>query len=180
MAAARSESAVIKHRAPLEVRWDDGRPSLLGFVFGLGAFVRATSLAHNVHKLGAFHSISVGMSVLGALVGTVMGGKRDQWRAGVPLCLAIDGQEKRTADRFLVLATTLKRLPLGVEALRPAARGPEVPGCRRAAPPAARRLSGPAGRQGVRLVAPPRLPARRRRDAADHHRPAAGRRRRRL
>jgi diacylglycerol kinase (ATP) len=123
LAAARSESAVIKHRAPLEVRWDDGRPSLLGFVFGLGAFVRATSLAHNVHKLGAFHSISVGMSVLGALVGTVMGGKRDQWRAGVPLCLAIDGQEKRTADRFLVLATTLKRLPLGVEPFGPPREG---------------------------------------------------------
>jgi diacylglycerol kinase (ATP) len=123
MAAARSEQAVIKHRAPLEVRWDDGRPSLRGFVFGLGAFVRATSLAQSVHKLGAFHSISVGMSVLGALVGTVMGGKRDQWRAGVPLCLAIDDEDKRTADRFLVLATTLKRLPFGVEPFGPPREG---------------------------------------------------------
>ena len=113
--AARSDKAVIKHRAPLEVRWDDGRPSLRGFVFGLGAFVRATSLAQDVHKLGAFHSISVAMSVLGALVGTVMGGKRDQWRAGVPMCLAVDGQETRTADRFLVLATTLKRLPFNLK-----------------------------------------------------------------
>jgi hypothetical protein len=115
LAAAKSPEAVIKHRAPLEVRWDDGRPSLRGFVFGLGAFVRATSLAQTVHKTGAFHSIAVAMSVLGALVGTVMGGKRDQWRAGVPLCLAIDGEETRTADRFLVLATTLKRLPFGVK-----------------------------------------------------------------
>jgi diacylglycerol kinase (ATP) len=119
------------------------------------------------------------MSVLGALVGTVMGGKRDQWRAGVPLCLAIDGEETRTADRFLVLATTLKRLPLGVKAVRPAARGPEVPRRRRAAPAAAGRVSGPAGRQGFRLVAA-RLSARRCVEAADHHRPAAGRRRRRL
>jgi diacylglycerol kinase (ATP) len=123
MAAAKSDQAVIKLRAPLEVRWDDGRPSLLGFVFGLGAFVRATSLAQNVHKTGAFHSIAVAMSVLGALIGTVMGGKRDQWRAGVPLCLAIDGEETRTADRFLVLATTLKRLPLGVKPFGPPREG---------------------------------------------------------
>jgi hypothetical protein len=115
VAAAKSDTAVIKHRSPLQVRWDDGRPSLLGFVFGLGAFVRATSLAQNVHKAGAFHSIAVAMSVLGALWGTVMGGARDQWRAGVPLCLAIDGEETRTADRFLVLATTLKRLPFNVK-----------------------------------------------------------------
>ena len=123
MAAARSATAVIKHRAPLEVRWDDGRPCLRGFVFGLGAFVRATSLAQNVHKAGAFHSIAVAMSVLGALVGTVMGGKRDQWRAGVPLCLAIDGEETRTADRFIVLATTLKRLPFGVKPFGPPREG---------------------------------------------------------
>lgn len=113
--AARSDNAVIKLRAPLEVRWDDGRPSLRGFVFGLGAFVRATSLAQNVHKLGAFHSISVAMSVLGALIGTVMGGARDEWRAGVPLCLAVDDRDKRTADRFIVLATTLKRLPFNLK-----------------------------------------------------------------
>jgi diacylglycerol kinase family enzyme len=123
MTAAKSETAVIKHRAPLEVRWDDGRPSLRGFVFGLGAFVRATSLAQNVHKAGAFHSIAVAMSVLGALVGTVMGGARDQWRAGVPLCLAIDDEAKRTADRFLVLATTLKRLPFGVKPFGPPREG---------------------------------------------------------
>jgi diacylglycerol kinase family enzyme len=115
MAAAKSGQAVIKHRAPLEVRWDDGRPSLRGFVFGLGAFVRATSLAQNVHKAGAFHSFAVAMSVLGALWGTVMGGARDQWRAGARMCLAIDDEDTRTADRFLVLATTLKRLPFNVK-----------------------------------------------------------------
>ncbi|EJL28024.1 sphingosine/diacylglycerol kinase-like enzyme [Caulobacter sp. AP07] len=123
IAAARSDKAVIKLRAPLEVRWDDGRPSLRGFVFGLGAFVRATSLAQNVHKLGAFHSISVAMSVLGALIGTVMGGARDEWRAGVPLCLAVDDQDKRTADRFIVLATTLKRLPFNLMPFGPPREG---------------------------------------------------------
>ncbi|MGR4864432.1 diacylglycerol/lipid kinase family protein [Caulobacter sp. LARHSG274] len=123
VAAAQSQDAVIKSRSPLEVRWDDGRPSLRGFVFGLGAFVRATSLAQSVHRLGAFHSISVAMSVLGALIGTVMGGQRDEWRAGVPLCLAVDGQETRTADRFLVLATTLKRLPFGLKPFGPPREG---------------------------------------------------------
>ena len=60
IAAARSDKAVIKLRAPLEVQWDDGRPPLRGFVFGLGAFVRATSLAKNVHKLGAFPALLKG------------------------------------------------------------------------------------------------------------------------
>jgi hypothetical protein len=48
---------------------------------------------------------------------------RDQWRAGVRMCLAIDGEEARTADRFLVMATTLKRLPFGVQPFGPPREG---------------------------------------------------------
>ena len=121
--AARSGQAVIKTRAPLVVHWDDGRPSLYGFVFGLGAFVRVTSMSKKVNSLGAFHSLSVALTLAGGVIGTLMGGARDRWRAGVPLCMAIDGEETRTADRFVVMATTLKRLPLGLKPFGPPREG---------------------------------------------------------
>ena len=115
IAAARGGAPVIKHRAPLEVSWADGRPSLRGFVFGLGAFVRATSMSKDVNRMGAFHGLSVFLTLIGAVVGTLMGGARDQWRSGVEVSLSLDGRAPVAGPRFLTLATTLKRLPLGLK-----------------------------------------------------------------
>jgi len=113
--AARSPKATIKQRAPLQVAWDDGRPVQRGFVFGLGAFVRGTRMSKSVNRMGAFQSLSVALTVAGAAFGALMGGARDHWRAGVPLDLSIDGQVAPAGPRFIFLATTLKRLPLGIK-----------------------------------------------------------------
>ena len=120
---ARSPQAVIKYRAPLEVAWDDGRPTLRGFVFGLGAFVRATRMSKSVNRLGVFQGLSVALTVAGAAAGALMGGARDHWRAGVPLSLTIDGQLAPAGLRFLLMATTLKRLPLGLKPFGPPREG---------------------------------------------------------
>lgn len=124
--AARSPKATIKHRAPLEVAWDDGRPTMRGFVFGLGAFVRATLMSKSVNRMGAFHGLSVALTVAGAAVGALMGGARDHWRSGVPLSLFIDDQPTTDQPRFLLMATTLKRLPLGLKPFGPPREGLKI------------------------------------------------------
>ena len=122
-AAAKRKHAVIKHRAPLEVSWDDDRPTMRGFVFGLGAFVRATNMSKSVNRMGAFHGLSVGLTLAGAAAGALFGGARDHWREGVPVELSIDGAPAPPGNRFLLMATTLKRMPLGIKPFGPPREG---------------------------------------------------------
>lgn len=109
-----------KIRTPLEVTWiDPERHAVRGFVFGLGAFVRATQISQSVHKMGAYHSLSVALTLAGAAFGTLFGGRRDQWRHGVPLTGQVDGQALPVGERFVLMATTLKRLPFGLKPFGP-------------------------------------------------------------
>ncbi len=117
--AAEDEPAY-KTRTPLQVSWaDPARPAVWGFVFGLGAFVRATEMSQSVHRMGAYHSLSVALILAGAAIGTLFGGRRDQWRQGVPLTAHLDGEALRAGERFLLMATTLKRLPFGLKPFGP-------------------------------------------------------------
>jgi hypothetical protein len=68
----------------------------------------------------------VGLSVTGALAGTFLGGNRDQWRRGVELTLAVDGGAPVAGPRFLTMATTLKRLPMGLKPFGPPRDGMKV------------------------------------------------------
>jgi hypothetical protein len=113
--AAHSGESWIKLRSPLEVTFDDGRAPLRGFIMGLGAYEQATSLSKSVNRLGAFQSLSVALTLAGAIFGTLIGATRGRWRSGVPVSLGIDGEPARPGMRFLVMAATLKRLPLGIK-----------------------------------------------------------------
>ena len=109
-----------KTRTPLEVSWaDPARHVVRGFVFGLGAFVRATQMSQSVHKMGAYHSLSVALTLIGAAFGTLFGSRRDQWRHGVPLTGRLDGRPLPVGERFVLMATTLKRLPFGLKPFGP-------------------------------------------------------------
>ena len=109
-----------KTRTPLEVSWaDPTRHAVRGFVFGLGAFVRATQMSQSVHRMGAYHSLSVALTLAGAAFGTLFGGRRDQWRHGVALTGQVDGQPLPLGERFVLMATTLKRLPFGLKPFGP-------------------------------------------------------------
>lgn len=103
-----------KRRACLEVH----RPGLTlperrGFLFGLGAFVRATELAQANHRRGFFDSAAIGVTLAGAAVRTLFGGPDDPWRRGETVAASYDAGAPR--PRFLILASTLKRLPLGLK-----------------------------------------------------------------
>lgn len=124
---AAREPMSLKTRRPLTLTWAGGEQAdLSGFIFGLGAFVRATQMSHAVHRMGAFHSLAVALTVIGAAFGALFGRDGDGWRQGVRAGLAIDGGEATVAARFVVLATSLKRLPLGLRPFGPPREGMKV------------------------------------------------------
>lgn len=101
-----------KRRQCLEVlRAGETTPERRGFLFGMGAFVRATKLAQKNHGKGFFDNAAVGVTMLGGLARTVLGGAGDRWRRGEPATLSYMGPE--ATRRFLVMASTFKRFPMG-------------------------------------------------------------------
>ncbi|WNO54067.1 diacylglycerol/lipid kinase family protein [Stakelama saccharophila] len=104
----------IATRAPVEV-WRRGadRPEHVGFLLGAGAFVRATSLAQKTHRVGAFNGMAVGLSLMWSIAQTLFGSAENVWRQGDRMRIRGDV----TVDRsfYLVLASTLERLPLGLK-----------------------------------------------------------------
>ena len=111
-------------RRPMEVfRAGEETALVRGFIFGAGAFVRATDLAQRTHSLGAFEDVAVALTLAGAVFRTLLGGPRSGWRAGEPMRIGFGDATCRTGDVFLLLASTLERLPLGVQPLGPPDRG---------------------------------------------------------
>lgn len=107
-------------RRPLEVmREGDDVPLARGFLFGAGAFVRATDLAQSTHKMGAFEGLAVAMTFAAAAFQTFFGGQRSGWRGGERMSLGFAGEPARAQDVFLILASTLERLPLDAQPFGP-------------------------------------------------------------
>ena len=110
LAAGAGRSA---RRAPIEItRAGDGETPLRGFLFGAGAFVRATRLAQRTHRAGAFKRLAVGLSLTLAIGKTMFGRKSNIWRAGERMVIETD---RGAADRafYMLFGATLERLPLG-------------------------------------------------------------------
>lgn len=123
-ALAAADRGRTKSRTPLEAVWlGGGQADVRGFIFGLGAFERATRMSHAVNRMGAYHALSVGLTLAGAVLRTLFGGDRNDWRRGVEASVGLDGASARAGARFLVLATTLKRLPFGIAPFGPARDG---------------------------------------------------------
>ena len=112
----------ILKRRPVEVDRHDGRRLLRGFLFGAGAFVDATELAQHTHRAGAFNGVAVGLALGGAIMQTMFGRATSAWRKGTSMRLRIAGSEPDTRSRYLLLASTLGRFPLGIKPFGPAKR----------------------------------------------------------
>lgn len=103
-----------KRRQCLEVvRRGAAQPEHRGFLFGIGAFVRATELAQRHHGLGVFDNAAIVLTMAGALARTLLGGATDPWRRGEPAAASFAGPGQ--GDWFLIMASTLKRFPLGLK-----------------------------------------------------------------
>lgn len=106
----------IKERAPLEVwRPGDVETSLRGFIFGAGAFVRATGLAQTTHRFGAFNGLAVGLSIFGAVAQTVFGGRDNSWRQGEHMRVAVPDEDVVDRAQYMLLGSTLTRMPLRIK-----------------------------------------------------------------
>jgi Diacylglycerol kinase catalytic domain len=95
--------------------WDGAAsPPLRGLLFGAAAFTEGNRLAEaRLHRRGVHDAAAVAL----ALAGVALRAGFDRGhalRAGVPMTVAPDDRPEREGRRFLLLATTLDRLMLGL------------------------------------------------------------------
>jgi len=111
---AHQENHVVR-REPIRVRWlSSDKPDLFGFIFGFGAYVRATLLARRVHAQGWFNRSAVFLTMLRAVLATALGGARDAWTRGNLVRVSRDDVDILRERMFLILGSTLHRMPLGI------------------------------------------------------------------
>lgn len=111
-----------KRRHCLEiVRQGAAEPEHRGFLFGMGAFVRATELAQRHHGLGVFDNAAIVLTLAGAMGRTLLGGPTDSWRRGEAATVSLPATGE--GAWFLVMAATLKRFPLGLKPFGPPREG---------------------------------------------------------
>lgn len=114
IAAARAGRFV--RREPVEIlRGEATQPDARGFLLGMGGFVRATELAQSTHRAGAFNGVAVALSLGWSIAQTLFGGVNNAWRRGTTIRVAADGAPAMARPLYLLLASTLERMPLGLK-----------------------------------------------------------------
>ena len=110
----------LEPRSPVRVHWTKGTlPDQLGFILGLGAFNRATMLAQRVHKRGWFNGAAVFFTLLIGLSKAIFGGASSSWRRGDMICMAQGAGEIAAKRVHLIIASTLRRMPIGLKPFGP-------------------------------------------------------------
>jgi hypothetical protein len=123
-------------------------PIGLGFFLGAGALVWATALTRRgIEARGAVGDLAVALGAAATLLRCLCGSRRGQPRAGVRLRLVADGRPRPDGPRFLLLATTLDRLVLGLDPFWGTGDGP-IKVLDVAAPPARLAMALPAVLRG--------------------------------
>lgn len=128
LAAAHKGKTVTRH--PLRITSadaaDTGLAAVQGFILGSGVYTLCTEAGQEAHRRGAFNSLAVGISILSGILQALFGREANTWRRGTPTRL-IDRMTGRalphagakrgsgeTDRRFLTIATTFERFPLGM------------------------------------------------------------------
>jgi hypothetical protein len=109
-------AANVQRRATVEVSWPDGsRPPVSGMFVGACAFTRATDLSVGLVREGRVEEgAGVAVTLLSSMAQTLVGPERERWLQGDIIGVARDGGEVVRRPRFLMLATTLHKLMLGI------------------------------------------------------------------
>ncbi len=111
-------------RRPLAIgREDEDGPPMLGFIFGAGAFTLGIEAGQDAHSLGFFNSLAVAATGAWGVIQALFGTDRNKWRRGTAMDLRFlpaDQPVPRSshgdpARRSVMLASTLERMPMGVQ-----------------------------------------------------------------
>lgn len=95
---------------------------VMGFVLGAGAFTTATQAGQSAHKLGAFNAMVVAVTGVWGLLQSLFAGRNNPWRRGATMRIGLGAGDAPMAHsgrgdpakRQLLFATTLERLPAGI------------------------------------------------------------------
>ncbi|PEQ12400.1 diacylglycerol kinase [Novosphingobium sp. PC22D] len=129
-ALAAAQRGKVVRRSPLRITSAQGGGGCAqGFVMGAGVFTLATEAGQEAHRRGAFNSFAVALTVLWAIVQSFAGRAGNVWRSCTPMRIfdrsagseIPHGGRGDPGERFLAVATTFERFPLGA---RPFGRHP--------------------------------------------------------
>ncbi|MES2754207.1 MAG: diacylglycerol kinase family protein [Pseudomonadota bacterium] len=113
----------IRRRAPIVITRAGSALAQRGFLFGAGAFVRASALAQRTHSVGAFNGFAVALAIVWGILQSLFGRATGEWRRGDAMRIALPGEDATECNRYFLMGSTLEHLPLGVRPL-----GPRRPG----------------------------------------------------
>ncbi|MEL7446706.1 MAG: diacylglycerol kinase family protein [Pseudomonadota bacterium] len=111
-------------RRPMEIEALSVQSSeVYGFILGAGSFTHATQAGQSAHKLGAFNSMVVGVTITWAIIQSIFGSRMNKWRRGTRMDIRLDQSGARLEHsgkgdperRQLLFASTLERLPAGLK-----------------------------------------------------------------
>lgn len=113
------------HRRPIEItaKGQDEASRVLGFILGAGAFTTATQAGQGAHRLGAFNSMAVGVTIGWGVLQWIFASRANTWRRGAKMTIKLGAQEVPMAHsglgdqewRQLLFASTLERMPTGAK-----------------------------------------------------------------
>jgi len=106
----------VQRRSTLAVSWPDGsHRTVHGMFVGAAAFTRATEISVHLVRQGRIEeSAGVAATLMSAIAQTFAGPARERWLKGDPMSVTLAGRPTETAPRFILLATTLHKLVLGI------------------------------------------------------------------
>lgn len=109
----------------------EGLPPMMGFILGAGAFKTGIAAGQDAHRLGAFNSLAVAVTAGWGVAQALLGSARNRWRRGTGMQLLLGpGREPMPhsgfgdpSRRWILIASTLRRLPLGMKLFGPYEEG---------------------------------------------------------
>lgn len=121
------------HRRPLEITPIGGSPKsrVLGFILGAGAFTTATTAGQSAHRMGAFNSMAVGVAIALGVFQWLFASRDNSWRRGARMAIGLGVKDVPMGHsgigerdwRQMLLASSLERLPAGMNPFGPASGG---------------------------------------------------------
>ena len=109
----------------------DDTSRVLGFILGAGAFTTATNAGQSAHRLGAFNSMAVGVTMIWVVMQWLFASRANPWRRGSRMAIRLGAQKAPMAHsghgdpdwRQLLFASTLEELPAGIKPFGPMRKG---------------------------------------------------------